>query len=204
MACASKPSMNTTAAHSTATRIWNAPIFCSSISAGTFTCGASAEAVMAVPSVPCGNILAGNRTTNDVPAAMDWSRPTVVWIEVLFRGHRGADRAAHAGAAEPAIAHRVLGEILLMIILGEIERRRVADLGGDGSVTFRSQRLGVGGLRSFGSRALRRIERVDAGAILRADVVALAHALGRIVGLPKRLEQALVGDPARVEDHQHD
>src|SRR5713101_4246368 len=87
---------------------------------------------------------------------------TVGWVPCswsrsdLSRGHGDADGAAHAGAAEPAIAHRVLGEILLMIILGEIERRRVADLGGDGSVAFSSQRLGVGGLRSLGSRALRR------------------------------------------------
>src|SRR5262245_66417294 len=44
----------------------------------------------------------------------------------------GTDRAAHAGAAEPAIAARVLRQILLMIVLGEIQRRRIEDLGGDG------------------------------------------------------------------------
>src|SRR6266550_4754363 len=129
--------MNTTAAHRTATRIWNVPIFCASISAGTFTCGASAGWV------PC-----------------SWSRSD------LCRGHGNAHGAANAGAAEPAIAHRVLGEILLMIILGEIQRRRVADLGGDRSVAFGPERLGVGGFRSLCGGALRRIERVDRGTIL--------------------------------------
>src|SRR5690349_5658319 len=33
----------------------------------------------------------------------------------------GADRAGHAGAAEPAIAGRILGQILLMVILGEVK-----------------------------------------------------------------------------------
>src|SRR5882757_4180477 len=43
-----------------------------------------------------------------------------------------ADRTAHAGAAEAAIAERILGEILLVVVLGVIERRRVEDFGGDG------------------------------------------------------------------------
>src|SRR5258708_3538202 len=42
-----------------------------------------------------------------------------------------ADRAAHAGAAQAAIAHRVLRQILLVIVLGKIERRRIEDFGGD-------------------------------------------------------------------------
>src|SRR5262249_21030982 len=42
-----------------------------------------------------------------------------------------ADRAAHAGAAEAAIAHRVLRQILLVVVLGKIELRRVEDFGGD-------------------------------------------------------------------------
>src|SRR6187455_889781 len=41
------------------------------------------------------------------------------------------DRAAHAGAADAAIAGRVLGEILLVVVLGEIELRRRQDLGGN-------------------------------------------------------------------------
>src|SRR2546421_406906 len=47
----------------------------------------------------------------------------------LRRRHTGAERTAHAGSAKPAIAGRVLGEVLLMIILGEVEWRRVDNLG---------------------------------------------------------------------------
>src|SRR5690349_2952631 len=47
-------------------------------------------------------------------------------------GYAGADLAGDAGPAEPAIAVRILGEILLVVVLGEIELGRVLDLGGDG------------------------------------------------------------------------
>src|SRR4029077_10767499 len=98
------------------------------------------------------------------------------------------------GAAEAAIAVRIFGQILLVIILGEIKRRRIDDLGGDRPHPFGAERLLVGLLRRFGGRALLRRERIDAGAVLGADVVALAHALGRIVAFPERLEQAVVGN----------
>jgi hypothetical protein len=39
---------------------------------------------------------------------------------------------------------------------------------------------------------------------LRADIVALAHALRRVVVFPKRLEQPRVGNFLRVIDHEHD
>ena len=42
-----------------------------------------------------------------------------------------ADRAAEARAAETAIAVRHLGQVLLVIVLGEVELRRVDDLGRD-------------------------------------------------------------------------
>src|SRR5688572_23335486 len=44
---------------------------------------------------------------------------------LALRGDAGTDRAAHAGAAEAAITPRILRQILLVIILSEIERRRV-------------------------------------------------------------------------------
>ena len=43
---------------------------------------------------------------------------------------------------------------------------------------------------------------VDARAVLRADVVALAHALGRVVLLEERLQQVGVGDLLGVERDQ--
>src|SRR5947209_7152886 len=164
--------MNTTAAHRTATRIWNVPIFCASISAGTFTCGASAGVVMASPPVA----FCFRKYLSREPGDRRHAGATVGWVPCswsrsdLCRGHGNAHGAAHAGAAEPAIAHRVLGEILLMIILGEIQRRRVADLGGDRSVAFGPERLGVGGFRSLRGGALRGIDTVDRGTILRAEI----------------------------------
>src|SRR5690348_1201885 len=47
------------------------------------------------------------------------------------RAHTDADRAAHAGAAEAAIAAGILGEILLMIVLGVVEGLRILDFGCD-------------------------------------------------------------------------
>src|SRR5262245_63126196 len=108
-----------------------------------------------------------------------------------MRRDAGADLAGDAGAAEPAIAHRILGEILLVVVLGEIELRRVEDLGRDRTVAFRRKRLLVLGLRLLGGFALGWRGDVDAGAILRADVVALPDALGRVVRFPERLEQLL-------------
>src|SRR5262245_34246385 len=70
------------------------------------------------------------------------------------RRDAGADLAAHAGAAQPAIAGRVLGEILLVIVLGEVERRRIDDLGGDRRKALGAQRLLVRGLGGFGGGAL--------------------------------------------------
>src|SRR6185436_14302070 len=102
-------------------------------------------------------------------------------------GHADADRARHAGAAQSAITRRVLGEILLMIVLGEIEFARWRNLGGDGAETLRGQRLLVRSLRRVGGLALRIARGVDRRAILGADIVALAHALRRVVIFPERL-----------------
>src|SRR6185312_14714687 len=66
------------------------------------------------------------------------------------------------------------------------------------------QRLGVTRARGFGGGALRRREHVNAGAVLRADIVALAHALGRVMIFPERLQQPLVRDFLWIVDHQHD
>src|SRR5581483_9574810 len=44
---------------------------------------------------------------------------------------------------------------------------------------------------------------VDGRAVLRADVVALPHALGRVVVLPEEAEDLLVARHLRVEDDEH-
>src|SRR6186997_2928214 len=56
-------------------------------------------------------------------------------------------RTRNAGAAEAAVAARVLGEVLLVVILGVVKLRRGADLGGDRSEAFGLQRLLVDLLR---------------------------------------------------------
>src|SRR5438105_8681698 len=124
-------------------------------------------------------------------------------VEKQSGTHADADRARHAGAAQSAIARRVLGEILLMIVLGEIEFGRWRDLGGDGAEALRRQRLLVRRLRRVGGLALRVAEGVDRRAILGADIVALAHALRRVVIFPERLQALLVGDLLRIKHDQH-
>src|SRR3984957_11912219 len=115
----------------------------------------------------------------------------------------GADRTRPPGAAEPAIAGRVLGQILLMIVLGEIELAGRPDLRGDGAETFCLQRLLVGDPRCVSGFALGIAGGVDRGTILGSDVVALAHPLGRVVALPENLQQPVVGDFLRIEHHKH-
>lgn len=84
---------------------------------------------------------------------------------------------ADAGAAQPAVAVGVLGQVLLVVGLGVVEGRCFGDLGGDGAeaglVQFglEARFAGTGGLELGVAGA------VDRGAVLGADVVALAHAL---------------------------
>src|SRR5262252_1945970 len=130
-----------------------------------------------------------------------------VSLEKTSRRHgvdRGPDRTAHAGAAEAAVSGRILGEILLMIILGKIEVRGGQDLCRDGTVPSRGERLLVHRLGSLCGRALRGRVHVDAGPVLGADVVALPHALSRVMTLPEGLQQRLVGNLLRVEHNQDD
>src|SRR5262245_19049882 len=124
-----------------------------------------------------------------VPAAAAPPRSHAArWLRAPLRRDAGADLAAHAGAAEPAIAGRILGAILLVGILGEVERRRIDDLGRDRTIALGAQGLVVGGLAGLRRPALLGREHVDARAVLRPDVVALAHPLGRVMVLPERLQ----------------
>src|SRR5687767_5883229 len=104
-----------------------------------------------------------------------------------------ADRTAHARAADAAVAARILGKILLVIVLGVKERRRVGDLGGDASEAGRRQPILVGGARRFGRALLFRRERIDGGTVLSPHVVPLAHPLRGIVVLPEQPEYRVVG-----------
>src|SRR5262245_38022807 len=104
----------------------------------------------------------------------------------LARG-RHADRAADARAAETAVAAGVLPQVLLVVRLGVVEAAERLDLGRDLPLAGARQlgRVAVAGRLHGG--ALRPRREVDRGAVLGAVVVALAHALGRVVALPERL-----------------
>ena len=119
----------------------------------------------------------------------------------LTRGQ--ADRTAHARAAEAAVAVRVLREVLLVVVLGVEELWRRKNFSRDRPVACARQFFLEGIARGVRGFLLRRIESVDAGAILRAGVVALPHALRGIVVFPKRLEEILVADGLRIE-HDED
>src|SRR5690606_33990340 len=106
-------------------------------------------------------------------------------------GDAGSHRAGDAGPAEAAIAAGVLRQVLLVVVLGEVEGRAVDDLGRDRPEALRGERLAVGRLRRLGGGALGGVADIDAGAVLGADVVPLPHALGRVMGLEERLEQAV-------------
>ena len=105
----------------------------------------------------------------------------------------GQTAAAHAGGVDGAVAVGVLVEVLLVVRLGVVERAEVGELGGDRPVA------GVAERRRHRRRgwprlalALAGLGEVDRAAVLRPDVVALAHPLGRVVVLPEQLEQPLV------------
>src|SRR5215813_1271407 len=115
-----------------------------------------------------------------------------------------ADWAAQPRPAETAIAVRYLGQVLLVVVFGEVKRWDIEDLGCDGPVAVCRQHRLIGLLGSLGRSSLSRRVDVDAGAILGADVVALSHTLGGIVALPEGFEQRLVADFLGFEHHQYD
>jgi hypothetical protein len=100
---------------------------------------------------------------------------------------RDTDGARNASAAEAAIALRISREILLVIGFGVIKIRPIEDLRCDCRKAPRGQRFGEDRFARLGSGALGRIFNIDGGAILRANIVALPHPLGRIMILPKGL-----------------
>jgi hypothetical protein len=119
-------------------------------------------------------------------------------------GLRQLRRQANANAADTAVAVRVFVQILLMIVLGIIKRRGRGDFGGH-----------MAGVMGIGHRLLEsrqavarggvllRGQRIEGRAVLGAVIVALAHALGRIVIFPENLEQLFIANDGRVVHHAH-
>ena len=79
-----------------------------------------------------------------------------------------------------------------MVVLCEIKLAGGRDLGGDRAITLGRQSFFVGGLRLPCGAQLRIAIGIDRRAILRADIVALAHALRWIVAFPERLQQRVI------------
>src|SRR4029078_13143006 len=83
-----------------------------------------------------------------------------------------------------------------------IALRGCRDAGGDSAIAGGAEPLLEALARRLGGGPLRVGGHVDPGAVLRADVVALAHPLGRVVALPEHPQQLVVGDVPRTERHK--
>src|SRR5690242_11087066 len=66
------------------------------------------------------------------------------WVALATSAPSPCVRILDAGAAVPAVALRIPEAVLLVVRLGEVERRRLADLRGDRPEPARAQRGLVG------------------------------------------------------------
>src|SRR5919197_4050512 len=114
-----------------------------------------------------------------------------------------AHRAGDAGAAQAAVAVGHLVEVLLVVVLGVVEVAGGRDLGRDLAEPALVQRALVALERGARGGRLLVVGGVDRRAVLGADVVALAHALRRVVALPEHLQQLVVRALRGVVDDQH-
>src|SRR5262249_14811551 len=114
-----------------------------------------------------------------------------------------AGGAGPARPAQPVVSAGILRQVLLVIVLRVVEGGGRADLGRDRAVAGPGEGLLVGVPRRLGSLLMAVAVGVDRRAVLGPDVVALAHALGRIVRLPEDPEQLLVAHGTGIEDDQH-
>src|SRR6185369_6787030 len=92
------------------------------------------------------------------------ARSRAALLEILVESER------NAAATQPAVAARILVQVLLVVILGVVELRRVLDLGRDRTVTGFLQSLAVALQTRLGGSALFGVVDVDARAVLRTDV----------------------------------
>jgi len=106
------------------------------------------------------------------------------------------------GLADVAAAVGVLLEVVLVVVLGRVERLRGLDLGHDPASVeevlrgeLGDERLRIGKLCVAG--------RVEARAVLGAVVGALAVHLRRVVHLEEAAQEVAVGDHLGIEDHLH-
>src|SRR5579885_875460 len=122
------------------------------------------------------------------PSRCGFSAPAARLYAPLRLGREEADGTGDAGAAEAAVAVRILREVLLVVVLGVVERPGLRDLGGDLAVARFRELLLEHRARRLRHLPLRLAAPVDSGAVLRAEIVPLPHALRRVVALPAELE----------------
>src|SRR2546429_337375 len=118
----------------------------------------------------------------DLTQIPDADRAETSWWIAWYKAHRAAlsGLVYENTTADPAVAGRVLREVLLVVVLGVVERHAVRYLRRDRLVAGLAQALLVHRLRRLRGLALHVVRDVDGRAVLRADVVALAHALRRV------------------------
>src|SRR5262249_51214980 len=97
-----------------------------------------------------------------------------------------------AGGAIEAVADRVLAVVVLVVLLGRIERRRRDDLGDDRLLEGLRALERVA--RCLGRAALRLVGDEDRAAVLVAGVAELAIARRRVDVVPEDVDQLLVAD----------
>src|SRR5690606_6108335 len=116
-----------------------------------------------------------------------------------YIGQRGFDTRT----TQPAIAIGITIQILLVIVLGPPEGTGRDNLGGDIGIALNRQPVAVIGPGQFRRCLLAVIEIHDQRAVLRAHVIALAVALGRIVVFPEYLQKSFIADARAVVDNAH-
>ena len=91
-----------------------------------------------------------------------------------------------------------------MIFFGVVEGGGRQDLGGDRAEASGEKTRLIGIACDGGLLVLVVVEGVDPRTVLCAGIVALAHTLGGIVGLPKDPQKRFIRDRERIEDNDDD
>lgn len=91
-----------------------------------------------------------------------------------------------------------------MVFFGVVEGGGRQDLGGDRAEASGEKTRLEGIACGEGLLVLGVVGGVDPGTVLCAGIVALAHALGGIVRLPKDPQQGLIRDRERIKDNEDD
>src|SRR5688572_12327709 len=102
-----------------------------------------------------------------------------------------ADSASYPRPAVSAVTHRVLGQLLLMIVLGVIEITGIDDFRRNGTVPGFRQHFLISGATGLSGSSLFVTVHVNRRPILGADISTLPHALGGVVGFPENLEHCV-------------